>query len=182
MRRGDELPAEDTRRIMESMRSGERLRTQWIGRAAFGLGRDGWRPEHARRVLGVLRPLVAHGLIERRDGFERKSALILGRGLPFVIPRDEWRRALTPSVSEARSVEGAALAIVVERLPNPMTCAQLCEWMTTVIGVEASPIRVGSIRRAVADLLAVGLLTYGDGGVLTATPAARRAAELDLGL
>lgn len=76
-------------RVVEAMRSDEWLRTQWIMRVVYDLGKTpikdvpGWSQKVAA-VLGVLRRLEGQGRVERRDATERK---------PYgPIPRDEWRK------------------------------------------------------------------------------------------
>jgi hypothetical protein len=45
-----EVATGDLRRVRDAMRSGEWLRTQWIARVAFDLGRAPWHPDHQRRI------------------------------------------------------------------------------------------------------------------------------------
>jgi hypothetical protein len=83
--------ADDTRRVVAAMRSGEWLRTQWIARVAFELGAAPWRPEHASRVLATLRRLEADGRVERRDVLATCEGVIAAVAVQFSIPRNEWR-------------------------------------------------------------------------------------------
>jgi hypothetical protein len=77
-----------------------------------------------------------------------------------------------------RSVESAILAIVVESHPAPLPWSALLAEMTAEV---AGPDRVADVERAVEGLVAVDLLRTVD-GELSPTPAALRAAELELGL
>jgi hypothetical protein len=78
-----------------------------------------------------------------------------------------------------RSVEEAALAILIERLPARTTGRALRELMNE--DAAPTPERNAATELAVDGLIAVGLLVR-DGDVLEPTPAACRSAELDLGL
>jgi hypothetical protein len=82
-------------------------------------------------------------------------------------------------VRRKRSVEEAALAIVIERLPTKTTGSRLLDLMNE--DAAPTPARVAAIELAVEGLVAVGLLVR-EGAVLGPTRAARRSAELDLGL
>jgi hypothetical protein len=77
-----------------------------------------------------------------------------------------------------RAVEAAALAILVERHPELLALAELVEEMS--VG-STRPGRREAIERAVDGLVAVDLLRW-QGERLVPTPAALRAAELELGL
>lgn len=75
--------------VERSMPAGEWLRTQWIVRVVFDLGKTpikdvpGWSQKIAA-VLEALRRLEGQGRVERRDATEQKSY--------GPIPRDEWRK------------------------------------------------------------------------------------------
>jgi hypothetical protein len=80
-------------RVLDALRSGEWLRTQWIARVAFGLGAaPGPHPEYAL-ASRLLRRLEAAGAVERRDAAELRRGQIAGAPVAFTIPRDEWRLA-----------------------------------------------------------------------------------------
>ncbi len=81
----------DRELVLDAMRSGEWLRTQWIARVAFGLGTAPWHHTYARRVLAVLGRLDADGAIEKRSAAEGRSGEIAGVPVRFSIPRTEWR-------------------------------------------------------------------------------------------
>jgi hypothetical protein len=83
------------RRVLDAMRSGEWLRTQWIARVVEGLGDRPWRPGAATATLHALRALVAEGVVERRAASERREGDVAGLAVAFSIPRAEWR--LMPS-------------------------------------------------------------------------------------
>jgi hypothetical protein len=78
----------------------------------------------------------------------------------------------------ARSVESAALAIVIEHHPEPLPLDGLISEMRTEADGRG---RAADIAEAVRELVAVGLLAS-SGGLLRVTPAALRAGELELGL
>jgi hypothetical protein len=84
------MSAEDLRRVLAAMRSGEWLRTQWIARTAFELGTAPWQASYARRVLVALGRLETDGLVERRDTSEAREGEIAGQLVRFAIPRSEW--------------------------------------------------------------------------------------------
>lgn len=87
--------------------------------------------------------------------------------------RNHQRSELGP-----RSVESAVLAIVIERHPMPLAPDDLLAEMK----IDADdPGRAGEVDLAVTGLLGVGLLVSRE-GFLSATPAALRAGELELGL
>jgi hypothetical protein len=80
-------------RVLDALRSGEWLRTQWIARVAFGLGAaPGPHPEYAT-TRRLLRRLEAAGAVERRDAGETRRADVAGAPVAFAIPQDEWRLA-----------------------------------------------------------------------------------------
>jgi hypothetical protein len=83
--------AEDRRRVLGAMHSGEWLRTQWIARVAFDLGCRAWAPAHASRVLAVLGELHAGGHVETRQATVRREGTIEGVPIAFQVPGDEWR-------------------------------------------------------------------------------------------
>jgi hypothetical protein len=96
-----EIARGDLLRVRDAMRSGEWLRTQWIARVAFGLGRAKWDPEYATRVSRALRQLHIEDAVERREAKElRRGDLGGGVHVAFPIPRTEWR--LTPRSNDAR--------------------------------------------------------------------------------
>jgi hypothetical protein len=78
-------------RILDAMRSGEWLRTQWIARVVFGLGNGPWQPDAGAKTRHALRMLERRGLVELRASSERRSGEIAGVPVAFDIPRDEWR-------------------------------------------------------------------------------------------
>jgi hypothetical protein len=78
--------------VLDAMRSGEWLRTQWIGRVAFGAAPPASHVEPTRRALRVLRRLEQEGLVERRAVEElRQGELAPGVTVAFPVPRSEWR-------------------------------------------------------------------------------------------
>jgi len=81
----------DVECVLDAMRSGEWLRSQWIARVAFELGADPWEPAQGGRVLAVLCRLEAAGRVERREVKQGRSGEIAGVGVRFTIPRSEWR-------------------------------------------------------------------------------------------
>lgn len=81
----------DRDRALDAMRSGEWLRTQWIARVAFGLGRGPWEPAIGARCRRALASLTAAGRVEWREATERRSGDISGVPIAFDIPRREWR-------------------------------------------------------------------------------------------
>lgn len=81
----------DRQRVLDAMRSGEWLRTQWIARVAFGLGTQPWHPAHGQRVRAALTELEQDGTIERRPTTERRDGYIADHHITFEIPRTEWR-------------------------------------------------------------------------------------------
>jgi hypothetical protein len=85
----------DVERVLDAMRSGEWLRTQWIARVALRLGTAPWRPAYGTRVLAVLRRLEAAGRVIRRDVEEVREGEIEGVAVAFPIPRTEWRLRTT---------------------------------------------------------------------------------------
>ena len=85
-------PRDDRARVLDAMRSGEWLRTQWIARVAFGLGGAPWRPEFGARALRILRLLENAQMVERRSSAESRRGEIAGIPVQFEIPRSEWRR------------------------------------------------------------------------------------------
>jgi hypothetical protein len=76
-----------------------------------------------------------------------------------------------------RALEGAVLALVVERHPEPLTLGELIE----ELGEVTRPGGPAAVELAVAALLEAGLLRRG-GNALVPTPAALRVAEIELGL
>lgn len=91
-------------------------------------------------------------------------------------------RSQRPGVQIAggqRGVEGAALAILVERRAEPLTLSELVERMNR--GLPRRPYQPETVERAVGALVEVGLLRR-RGARIVPTPAALRAAELELGL
>jgi hypothetical protein len=94
-----------------------------------------------------------------------------------------WNRELLDEDTRSvRIVEEAALAIIVEQLPRAISESELADCMTIECQVQPSVARLRSISDAVAGLVAVGLLRRGQRSILEPTPAACRAAELELGL
>lgn len=85
----------DVERVLDAMRSGEWLRTQWIARVALRLGTAPWRPAYGSRVLAVLRRLEAAGHVIRRNVEEVREGEIEGVPVAFPIPRAEWRLSTT---------------------------------------------------------------------------------------
>lgn len=81
----------DRPRVLDAMRSGEWLRTQWIARVAFDLGARPWNPRYGARVLAVLRPLEAGGKVERRETEETRIGPVADVIVALRIPRGEWR-------------------------------------------------------------------------------------------
>lgn len=77
-------------------------------------------------------------------------------------------------VNGQRALEGAILALLIERLPQATDLAQLREQ----VGETAAEHQIDA---AVESLVDVGLLRRQGGGLLP-TPAASRAAEIELGL
>jgi hypothetical protein len=77
-------------------------------------------------------------------------------------------------VQRQRALEGAILALLIERLPRATDLDQLRQQ----VGETAAE---GEIGAAVESLVEVGLLRR-DGSGLLPTPAASRAAEIELGL
>lgn len=73
----------DAERVIDAMRSGEWLRTQWIARVAFGLG--------SARQGRTLRRLAAIGRVEQRDVEEQREGEIGQVPVRPAIPRQEWR-------------------------------------------------------------------------------------------
>jgi hypothetical protein len=73
------------------MRSGEWLRTQWIGRVALDLGVRAWDPLYGRRVMPILDRLHSEGKVERRRCRRRRAGTIEGVPVAFDISRSEWR-------------------------------------------------------------------------------------------
>lgn len=86
---------DDAECVLDAMRSGEWLRTQWIARVAFGLGVALWEPRHAQRILPTLRRLEAQGVLEARDASETRTGTLLGAAVRLRVPRREWRLATT---------------------------------------------------------------------------------------
>jgi hypothetical protein len=91
----DATPQSYERRVLDALRSGEWLRTQWIVRVALGLGTAPWRPEYAQRVLAVLRRLEGAGRVERCSTEQIREGEIEGVPVRFPIPRIEWRLTTT---------------------------------------------------------------------------------------
>jgi hypothetical protein len=85
----------DIERVLDAMRSGEWLRTQWITRVALGLGTAPWRPAYGTRMLAVLRRLESAGHVIRRNVEEVREGEIEGVPVAFPIPRTEWRLSTT---------------------------------------------------------------------------------------
>jgi hypothetical protein len=82
----------DMERVLDAMRSGEWLRTQWIARVAFGLGiAQGPQPHEYGATRHILRWLAASGCVEQRDDLEQREGDIGGVAVRFAIPRQEWR-------------------------------------------------------------------------------------------
>jgi hypothetical protein len=79
--------AHDRRLVLDAMRSGEGLRTQWIARVAFDLGTDPWHARHGQRVRAVLEQLEHDATIERRPTAERRDGYIADQHITFEIPR-----------------------------------------------------------------------------------------------
>lgn len=84
----------DEERVLDAMRSGEWLRTQWIMRVAFNLGTE--RPfvelgDPLNRTLRALRRLHARGLVERRDVPALTERDLAGWKGKFEAARREWR-------------------------------------------------------------------------------------------
>lgn len=86
-----EVAAGDLRRVRNAMRSGEWLRTQWIARVAFDLGRAPWHPDHQRRIWRALSYLYVEDEIERRPAHEWKHGEVGGVEITFPVSRWEWR-------------------------------------------------------------------------------------------
>jgi hypothetical protein len=84
-------PNDDRQRVLDAMRSGEWLRTQWIARVAFELGAQPWQPSYGTRVRAALSRLERNGMIERRPATERREGQLAGQPIAFDIPRTEWR-------------------------------------------------------------------------------------------
>jgi Fe2+ or Zn2+ uptake regulation protein len=74
-------------------------------------------------------------------------------------------------------LEGAVLALLIEHHPHPLTVPELVEEM----GEAARPSGRTEVERAVEALADAGLLRR-QGTALISTPAAVRAAEIELGL
>jgi hypothetical protein len=84
----------DMERLLDAMRSGEWLRTQWIARVAFELGscrRGRTRMSTVPRATSF-RWLAARRRVEQRDDLEQREGDIGGVPVRFAIPRQEWRR------------------------------------------------------------------------------------------
>jgi len=78
-------------RVLDAMRSGDWLRSQWITRVAANLGDGPWRPDKGAHTWHVLKELERQGLVEQRDVGETRCGELAGRPVAFVIPRGEWR-------------------------------------------------------------------------------------------
>lgn len=85
---------------------------------------------------------------------------------------------LETSAQRQRSVESAALAIVIERHSEPILREELLVEMKADVD---DPARVIEVETAVEGLAAAGLVAVAHHHLLP-TPAALRVAELDLGL
>jgi hypothetical protein len=81
------------RRILDAMRSGEWLRTQWIARVAFGVGSAPWSEVTHLLIptVRVLRALEHEGIVRRRDALETRRGDIGGVPVAFDLPRREWQ-------------------------------------------------------------------------------------------
>ncbi|MBX5470681.1 MAG: hypothetical protein IRZ21_12390 [Thermoleophilaceae bacterium] len=78
--------------ILDAMRSGEWLRTQWIARVVFRLG-DAPGP-HLREyglTLRELERLERAGVVERRTVPAERRDEVGGAPVRFELPRLEWR-------------------------------------------------------------------------------------------
>jgi hypothetical protein len=81
-----------TARVLDAMRSGEWLRTQWIARAAFDASPPAGHVRPTVLALHVLRHLERRGLVKRRAAEElRRGELAPGVPVAFRLPRSEWR-------------------------------------------------------------------------------------------
>lgn len=92
-------------RVLDAMRSGEWLRSQWITRVACNLGDRPWQPDKGAHTYHVLKDLERQGLVEHRDAEETRRGELAGRAVAFVIPRGEWR--LNTSVASPNGEERA---------------------------------------------------------------------------
>ena len=95
----------DRESVLAAMRSREWLRTQWIGRVAFGLGTSAWRPTDAARTRAALTRLEQEGMVESRVATEHRNAELCGGAVHFDIPRTEWRLREPGSIDPAPPAE-----------------------------------------------------------------------------
>lgn len=84
--------------VVQAMRSGEWLRTQWIARVASGLDAGPWQPAVGHATRRVLGELERAGVVERRDAEEIRTGHIGNVEAAVALPRVEWRliRGVTP--------------------------------------------------------------------------------------
>lgn len=91
---------------------------------------------------------------------------------------EDHRRPDLPSVRKEAIVEGAVLALLIERHPDRLTMPQLVEEMSWG---SRDPNRGDAVEGAVRELVGTGLLSR-YGAFVLPTPAAIRVGELELGL
>jgi hypothetical protein len=78
--------------VLDAMRSGAWLRTQWIARVVSRLGSvPGPHPREYGATRRIVRVLAASGRVEHRDAHEHRQGDIGGVPVRFAIPRQEWR-------------------------------------------------------------------------------------------
>jgi len=139
--------------------------------------------------VGSLRRAIDVGLLDQlepvRDHVEF-SARLVAIGLADLSDLEVGEEATTDQAElrtgsnerQARGAESAALAFIVERVPEPTSEAQLMGFMTEIV---STPERIALVGRAIVGLVEADLLNR-DRDLLNPTPAARRAAGLELGL
>lgn len=102
-----------SKRIMDAMRSGEWLRSQWIARAACNIGDGEWRPELGVQTQRWLRDLERQGLVERREVPEERGKFA---GMRFDLSRDEWRLIVREPSREEQLAETLSNSVLAGEL------------------------------------------------------------------